>query len=191
MSENTYIWCKNYNEFSELMKILHSKGYKWASGKSTLEWEPYRTNRDRYNGIEILITRSHTVRFGDINMNNGMSFTYFKFKEGIKVNKFTKTDLKDGMIVRTADDDLYVVFKDKLVDYTGYIKLDMYSDDLCHIHNADWTIIEVYDSKLERLDLKFIVEGKLPIWKRCLSVEMTIAEIEEKLGIKNLKIVER
>jgi len=102
----------------------------------------------------------------------------------------TKNDLKDGMIVRTLDNALYLIFQDKLIDREGFIRLTMYSDDLRHIYHDDWTITEVYDEQFERLDIAFLVEGANPIWKRCPPVvEMTVSEIEKKLGIENLKVV--
>lgn len=195
MIEKTYIWCKNYNEFSELMKILHSKGYKWASGKSALEWEPYpKINRDNDMGMEIEITSAHTIRYGRRSENNGMSFTAFMIKEGIKVDKFTKADLEDGMIMKLRDDRYYMYFKkfNSGVRYEGHITLREYNDDLSYnsssLNSCD--IVAVYSPEnLTSLDFKSQVEYLKLIWERPEEVVMIISEIEEKLGIKNLKVV--
>ena len=199
MIEKTYVWCKNYNEFSELMKILHSKGYKWASGESTLEWEPYPINRDKNMGMEIEISPSYIIRYGcAYDAHKGVSFTAFMIKEGIKMDKFTKADLEDGMIMKLRDDRYYMYFKkfNKGVRYGGCITLEGYNDDLiynspidrCYCKEND--IVAVYSPEnLNSLDFKLQVKNLNLIWERPEEVVMTISEIEEKLGITNLKIV--
>lgn len=194
MSKEIYVWCENHNEFLELMKILHSKGYKWASGKPTLEWDPYPINRDNM-GMEIEISASHIIRFGySSNEHNCMSLTDFKIKEGIKMNKFTKADLEDGMIMKLKDGRYYMYFKkfDKGVRYDGFISIDSYNDDLTYKGSAvfgSYDIGAVYSPEdLTSLDFGCSRHLKL-IWERPEEVVMTISEIEEKLGIKNLKVV--
>lgn len=194
MSKDTYIWCENHNEFSELMKILHSKGYTWASGSSVLEWSPY-CHKDV--GVEIAITSPKTIRYEFCNVNNGMSLTAFKIKEGIKVkvNKLTKADLESGCVVETREGNLYLVCGDKLIRKGGWLTLNDYDDDLCINRDASddmrWDIIKAYDISPNAV-LPTVVSNTTkvePYWVREEVVEMTVAEIEKKLGIKNLKII--
>lgn len=194
MIEETNIWCEDPNEFSELMKFLHSKGYKWACGNSALEWSPYAFSCYKDSGVEIEITPfPKTIRYAFVNHNNNMSFTDFMSKEGIEVNKFTKSDLEDGMIMRTSDDRFYMYFKkfNRGVRYDGFISIDHYNDDLTYkgsVSLGSYDIVAVYSPE-DLTSLNFATQHLNLIWKRPKEVVMTISEIEEKLGIKNLKVV--
>ena len=201
MSKETNIWCENHNEFSELMKILHSKGYEWACGNSALEWDPYsQTYQDDDAGVEIEITPSKTIRYGFRNSDNNISFTDFKIKEGIEVNKFTKANLKDGMVVKVRSGIFYMYFQKwgKLVRTDGHLNIKDYNEDLTlknTVFGEDgaervFDIVQVYELN-DIYSFKFS-EGSCNmnlIWERPEEVVMTISEIEKKLGITNLKIV--
>lgn len=198
MSKETNIWCENHNEFSELMKILHSKGYEWACGNSALEWDPYsQTYQDDDAGVEIEITPSKTIRYGFSNHNNNMSFTAFKIKEGIKVDNFTKADLKDGMVVCSRQGKYYMYFEKfgKFVRNTAHMDLSSYDNNLKYTNRVlgndnRLDIMQVYEvTNLNCLDLTSQSHNFNLLWSRPEEVVMTISEIEEKLGIKNLKVV--
>lgn len=196
MIEETYnIWCENRNEFSELMKFLHSKGYKWASGMPALEWDPYFLAFRDDAGVAIKITAfPQTIRYGFVNHGDNMSFTAFMIKEGIKVDKFTKSDLEDGMIMKTRDDRYYMYFKkfNRGLRYEGYISIDDYTNNLSYSSLAPSSsdIVAVYSPEsLISLDFESYSAYLNLIWERTEEVVMTISEIEEKLGIKNLKVV--
>ena len=87
-----------------------------------------------------------------------------------------------------------------LINTDGWIPLSNYSVNLQYMHNtelSEFDIMEVYTPRCKasiRLmlgsnEMDFEEYYKL-LWKREEpTVEMTVAEIEEKLGIKNLKIV--
>ena len=180
------------------MKILHSKGYKWACGNSALEWNPYsQTYHDDDTGIEIEITPRKTIRYAFVNHNNNMSFTDFKIKEGIEVNKFTKADLKDGMVVKIREGMFYMYFQKwgKLVRTDGHLNIKDYNEDLTlknTVFGAErgFDIVQVYE--LDDIhSFKFSESSCIMnlIWERPEEVVMTIPEIEKKLGITNLKIV--
>ena len=118
-----------------------------------------------------------------------------------------KSDLRTGMIVVTRDGDEYMVMLgasyaeltsdpfDVIVSKNGWIPLHRYSDDL-NLKADDmpeFNIVAVYSplraASLWRKDIANNRSWKC-IWKREEpSVEMTVAEIEKKLGIKNLKII--
>ena len=119
-----------------------------------------------------------------------------------------KSDLKTGMMVVTRDKHKYMVMLNVEYDATrkmiespnvivsedGWIPLSKYSDDLkvySQFDNLD--IVEVYaplmTASLWRKKLSDKNDWKC-VWKREEPpVEMTVAEIEKKLGIKNLKII--
>lgn len=118
-----------------------------------------------------------------------------------------KSDLKTGMMVVTRDGDKYMVmlnveyateFKESLnviVSEDGWMPLWRFSKDLKLNANdtSELDIVAVYSPKMTAsLWKKNIKDDDYweCIWKREESpVEMTIAEIEKKLDIKNLKII--
>lgn len=116
-----------------------------------------------------------------------------------------KKDIKQGMVVKTRNNELYMCFdkfnsngeyigevykgpkliKFPLFDkngFSGWNPLEDYREDLTMGPNyKDFDIMEVFG---------FSKNGELlSIWKRSIETVMTIAEIESKLGIKNLKVV--
>lgn len=119
-------------------------------------------------------------------------------------DKFTKDDLKDWMIVETAEHSVFLVDKTHgyLIHNNGHMSLSNYTIDLKH-DSRGYSIMKVYEPKRgSEFFLKLYLDGTIEssfrkieedlnlIWERDEeSVEMTIAEIEEKLGIKNLKVV--
>ena len=118
-----------------------------------------------------------------------------------------KSNLRTGMTVVTRDGGEYMVLlnvkcnpelMNVCVSKNGWLQLSSYNEDLT-IKDRDYEganeldIVAVYAPKMaSSLWLKNITD-KLHwecLWKREEPpVEMTVAEIEEKLGIKNLKII--
>ena len=119
-----------------------------------------------------------------------------------------KSDLKTGMMVVTRDGGEYMVMlnveydakrsaiepPNVIVSKDGWMPLSKYDDDLmAHSAFDNLDIVEVYAPLMTAsLWRKKLSDKKdwVCVWKREEpSVEMTVAEIEEKLGIKNLKII--
>lgn len=113
-----------------------------------------------------------------------------------------KSDLKTGMVVEVRNGEKYLVMlnpdcvdRDLISFSGGFMELSTYDDNLTDSSgDDDWDIVKVYriganicwilsnkDSAMQGAEL---------IWERTEEpVEMTIAEIEKRLGVKNLKIV--
>ena len=106
---------------------------------------------------------------------------------------FTKSDLKNRMVVEFRNGKKYIVIDNKLLAITGYKYLYFYNEDLtttpitCEapvesgekVSNFD--IMKVYD-QVNSLDFN---ENKLKLlWERSEVKEVTMAEVEEKLGCK-------
>lgn len=191
---NTYnISCANQTEFNMLMIRLEHEGYKWNGNELPTKYDPYLTER-RASNLPIVIklwsdkTITYATNVDYCNEFEG-TITLEKYIKETKMN-FKKSDLKDGMIVKLRDNGLRFVFKNKLLYGNGYADLNNYEDDLTHICNNDLDIMVVYDiEEINSLDLGYDVVGEIPTWKREEVVEMTVSEIEKKLGIKNLKVV--
>ena len=116
-----------------------------------------------------------------------------------------KSDLKTGMIVETNHGKKFLVMLNpdceerELIDFEGgWLPLNQYNENLESIYNLfgknKWNIDKVYSADiyihylLENTD-EMMKNLKL-LWERGEKpIEMTVAEIEQKLGVKNLKIV--
>lgn len=125
------------------------------------------------------------------------------FKIWVEDNEMTKSDLKDWMVVKTREGSNYMVDNTHniLVSNDGWMPLDQYSNDLLCITDNDFDIVAVYEVTRPfavRFYMKGVCDMKGVYGDSCLQTiwerkehptEMTVAEIEEKLGIKNLKII--
>ena len=102
----------------------------------------------------------------------------------------TKSDLRDGMVVKIRDGKLCIVIGNRIISDNGWLSLDVYMEDLTYQQGSEfYDIVAIYDIPLRSLDLNYWTEGKKPIWVRTEETIMTISDIEKRLGIKNLKIV--
>jgi ribosomal protein L21E len=121
---------------------------------------------------------------------------WWRDDEVASADTFIKSDLKDGMVVENRYGHRYMVMGEKLIgpDYYGW--LSNYTDALTHKHSepgnlhSHYDIIKVYKSNSCSMQ-NYFESGNLElIWKREEPYkEMTVAEIEKKLGYK-VKIVD-
>lgn len=107
---------------------------------------------------------------------------------------FTKANLKTGMVVEHKDGDRFMVIGDHLVSDDCCHKLSEYKYDLTPVvsYLPYAEIVAVYNIKADELDDISDVFADVcldTIWRREEIKEMTVAEIEEKLGYK-VKIVD-
>lgn len=107
----------------------------------------------------------------------------------------TKTDLKNFMVVELRNGKRFLVNMEKkqLAGVDCWASLDTYEDDLTNNYRA-LDIMYIYSPKSYQL-VSFInhdcaIKDVDLLWDRNESAtEMTVSEIEKKLGVKNLKIV--
>ena len=109
-------------------------------------------------------------------------------KGGLKVDKsFTKSDLKNHMVVRFRDGRVGVIFGNYIITASSMIFKDHYNDDLTMSCSKDLDIVQVFD----HLDYSSVLDDSVLIWDRQDEEEIkevTMAEIEEKFGCK-VKII--
>ena len=193
----TAIYTINEKEYSEAMKMLDNLGYKWYDGDPCIpEWKPA-------GGVDKLIYL--ILHSGDKAVTCATMGKVEECDEVMSLKEFmkqfplpfTKADLEDGMIMKTRDGRYYMYFKkfNTGVRYEGFISIDEYNDDLTYdddySSNNMCDIVAVYNPKnLTTLDFESQIKYANLIWERPKKVRMTIKEIEEKLGIKNLEIIE-
>lgn len=104
----------------------------------------------------------------------------------------TKKDLRDGMIVEIRCGKRYLVMNGCRVArrVEGFISLENQRIDLTYPSDDYFTIDKVYANDNDVFDLRSMFEnpGKL-LWARTTTKEMTLEEIEKKLGYK-VKLVD-
>lgn len=98
---------------------------------------------------------------------------------------FTKSDLKDGMVVKVKTGSLYLVIGDKLLSKSGFNLLSFYNEELlvCDYRDFDITVVYNCDEPTSISDL--FDENKLTkIWERKPSevqkIEQQMRELAEK-----------
>lgn len=99
---------------------------------------------------------------------------------------FTKSDLKNRMVVELRNGTRYVVIDDKILSSIGYDFLSTYNEDLTMEKGpSKHDIVKVYD---QIYCIDFNKNSLNLLWERSEVKEVTMAEVEEKFGCK-VKIV--
>ena len=109
--------------------------------------------------------------------------------ELVKRKSFTKNDLKDGMVVEYRCGWMELVLGKKTVDGTGSHSLCNFDDELINKDSRASDIMRVYivNDDITNIDRIFDRACLTLLWEREEKPdykEMTVAEIEEKLGYK-------
>lgn len=185
--------CKTEEEAKTFCEYLDSIGKRWCY---TNERYPANTKwnmtRDRtcYNFNDDM--------YCDIDWYREHKYTILEFSDFLWSNEFTKDDLKDGMVVEYRSGDRCLVVRDHLLSKEYCINMsdlgddlkDIYGyqeDDIVKVYDADYTYVDEFEEVFDTDNLTLIwereEEKKEPDHK-----EMTVEEIEEKLGYK-IKVV--
>lgn len=167
--------CKTEEEAKDFCKRMHEHGMKWCTGKSYME----KTNYEECKG--------ETCYTGF-----GMFSSYWYYNsEGYKIlewsdymqKKFTKADLKDGMVVEYNDNSFgkRLVVGDFLIGEDGYADLGDYNESLKNVV-SDLEIVRVYKIKCMGKISSIMYDVNLElIWERKEPKKMTIEEMRKKL----------
>lgn len=167
--------CKTEEEAKDFCKRMHEHGMKWCTGKSYME----KTNYEEYKGETCYV-------------GSGMFSSYWYCNsEGYKIlewsdymqKKFTKADLKDGMVVEYNDNSfgIRLVVGDFLIGEDGYADLGDYNENLKNVV-SDLEIVRVYKIKCMGKISSIMYDGNLElIWERKEPKKMTVEEIRKKL----------
>ena len=186
------IYCNNESDKIILLQKLDDLGIRWASNQKASNFGRAMI----FDGYGYVI-HNGKLKF-DCGNSNAVKFKDVDFGGN---NMFTKDNLETGMRVVVRDGNEYVVMKDyETVHYgvgailgvngIGFKSLKNYNHDLTHATlGKDSDIMKVlkpiYDSDvLSNNEDDFEV-----IWEREEAVELTVAQISEKLGYK-VKVVE-
>ena len=98
---------------------------------------------------------------------------------------FSKSDLKDGMVVDIRNGNRYIVINDGLRRNDTWLAINPYLDDLTRKKTKEYDVMKVYTTVGNTLEYMFDDLFLKLVWERPEEyIEMTVAEIEEKLGYK-------
>lgn len=203
-TKEAIITLQSQEEFDRLLEFLESRGIHWrSSAKPTAYIDYYPIWGVFLHNDWIVCAHQSEEAQGEYKCPHFTVDEFIKENSNSMKSIFTKDDLKNGMLVKTRANRvyLYLEYSDEgymccvFVRDTGYIGLDMFNYDLTVRggNQEGFDIMKVYkpvdfittlrlDDQIDRAEL---------IWKREEEkpVEMTVSEIAEKLGIKNLKII--
>ncbi len=199
MTKPFKIWIEDGATLNKVLAKMEKEGITWVTGAKPLDNDIYPIPI----GLFVPTTNSLTYTSDAEYYSDKKLYSEITPEKYLKENKtMTKADLKDWMIVTDNEGKKYIVDRvhEVLLEYGAVDKvnrvlvLDNITDDL-HSIDDDFYITRVFEPSEMQLSHIFDGDACLSsmdlIWIRPTppAVEMTVAEIEEKLGIKNLKIV--
>lgn len=140
-------------------------------------------SKKEYIGRVLTITN---IREGDYPYN--IEPTEFWWREDeLELAPFTKSELKDGMVVGMRDGTYRFVFNDALVSFYSHIMLSVFDDNMMHPSCEAYNIDKVYTTSARTLNRLFDTNNLTLIWERPKeepAKKMTVEEIEKELGYK-------
>lgn len=118
--------------------------------------------------------------YGMIECTNGFVFREDELQL-VEAKPFTKSDLKDGMVVEFCNGFRRMFLVDKFIGENGHMLLDHYNENL-ETSDNDFTISKVYLTHSNTLKNYFKDEYLELIWKR--NRKMTLKEAEAEFDIQ-------
>lgn len=171
---NIAVHCKTEEEAKDFCKQMHEHGMKWCNGESYLKNTNYMRNEGTcYYGSGEYSTRDFAEKY---------NYKILEWSDYMQKN-FTKSDLKDGMVVEYNDNSFgkRLVVGDFLIGEDGYADLGDYNENLKNVV-SDLEIVRVYKIKCMGKISSIMYDVNLElIWERTESKKMTIEEMRMKL----------
>lgn len=168
------VHCKTEEEAKDFCEKMHKQGMKWCNGESYLKNTNYMRNEGTcYYGSGEYSTRDFAEKY---------NYKILEWSDYMQ-KKFTKADLKDGMVVEYNDN----YFRKRLViggfltGEDGYADLGDYNENLKSVV-SDLEIVRVYKIKCMGKISSITEDHNLElIWERKKPKKMTIEEMRKKL----------
>lgn len=167
--------CKTEEEAKDFCRQMHGQRMKWRNGESYLK----NTNYDMHN--------EGTCYYGDgewssLDIAENYNYKILEWSDYMQ-KEFTKSDLKDGMVVEYNDNCFgkRLVVGGFLIGEDGYADLGDYNENL-KSGVSDLEIVRVYKIKHMRKIDSIMEDHNLElIWERKESKKMTVEEMRQKL----------
>ena len=168
------VHCKTEEEAVDFCKQMHEHGMKWCNGESYLENTNYMRNEGTcYYGSGEYSTRDFAEKY---------NYKILEWSDYMQ-KKFTKSDLKDGMVVEYNDNYFgkRLVIGGFLIGEDGYADLGDYNENLKNVV-SDLEIVRVYKVKCMGKISSIMEDHNLElIWEREKPKKMTVKEMRKKL----------
>ena len=169
------VHCKTEEEAVDFCKQMHEHEMKWRDGNSYLELTEYGKNLDEtcYTGVG---------SFACCDFYESEGYKILEWSDYMQKN-FTKSDLKDGMVVEYNDNCFgkRLVIGGFLTGEDGYVDLGDYNENLKNVV-SDLEIVRVYKIKCMGNISSIMHDDNLElIWERKEPKKMTVEEMREKL----------
>lgn len=167
------VHCKTEEEAVDFCKQMHEHGMKWCNGESYLKNTNYMRNEGTcYYGSGEYSTRDFAEKY---------NYKILEWSDYMQ-KKFTKSDLKDGMVVKYRDGDKRMVINEALIGEDGYEYRHCFREDLTHRYFKDLDIVGVYAIQEYNNFADMLSDYNLElIWERTESKKMTVEEMKQKL----------
>lgn len=170
---NIAVHCKTEEEAKDFCKRMHEHGMKWCSGESYLK-ETYYSECE-----ETCYIRGEFSEYWYYKSNGYEILEWSDYMQ----KEFTKSDLKDGMVVEYNDNSFgkRLVVGDFLIGEDGYADLGDYNENLKNVV-SDLEIVRVYKIKCMGKISSIMYDVNLElIWERKEPKKMTVEEMRQKL----------
>lgn len=168
------VHCKTEEEAKDFCKQMHEHEMKWCNGESYLKNTNYMRNEGTcYYGSGEYSTRDFAEKY---------NYKILEWSDYMQ-KKFTKSDLKDGMVVEYNDNCFgkRLVIGGFLTGEDGYVDLGDYNENLKSVV-SDLEIVRAYKIKCMGEISRIMEDHNLElIWERAESKKMTVEEMRKKL----------
>ena len=171
------VHCKTEEEAKDFCRQMHEHGMKWYTGKSYMG----KTNYEKYEGETCYVGFG---AFSSYRYYNSEGYTILEWGDYMQ-KEFTKSDLKDGMVVEQRNGNRYLVLAGVAVRECGHNEISRYTNNLkwCGT-NRGGDIVKVYriiHESLGTIEKAFCDRNLELIWERKEPKKMTVEEMREKL----------
>ena len=169
--------CKTKEEAKDFCRQMHGQGMKWCNGDSYLEYTGYGRylSKTCYTGVG---------SFACCDFYESEGYKILEWSDYMQ-KEFTKSDLKDGMVVEQRNGNRYLVLAGMAVRECGHNKISGYTNNLeWYGTNRDGDIVKVYRIIHESpgtIEKAFCDRNLELIWERKEPKKMTVEEMREKL----------
>lgn len=169
------VHCKTEEEAVDFCKQMHEHGMKWCGEYSYLDYTNYYIYAE---------STCYTAegKYCHENYYKKKGYTILEWSDYMQKN-FTKSDLKDGMVVEYNDNSFgkRLVVGDFLIGEDGYADLGDYNENLKNVV-SDLEIVRVYKIKCMGKISSIMYDVNLElIWERKEPKKMAVEEMRQKL----------
>ena len=171
------VHCKTEEEAKDFCKQMHGQGMKWCNGESYLKNTNYNVHNEGtwYYGSGEYSSRAFAEKY---------NYKILEWSDYMQ-KEFTKSDLKDGMVVEQRNGNRYLVLAGMAVRECGHNEISRYTNNLeWYGTNRGGDIVKVYRIIHESpgtIEEAFCDRNLELIWERKERKKMTIEEMRKKL----------